>query len=90
MPPDVVMEEGLRALLLREIAKAESDIAQIRERYGVLESEDLKQAIADQLVPGHPAWEDYIDWQNSKEFVQRVKSLLAKSYADEHSLSSSA
>lgn len=90
LPEELVIEEGLRALLLREISKAERDIAEIRERYNVLEPEELQQAIAAQRIPGHPAWEDYLDWQNSKDFVQRIRSLLETTYADKPPLSTSA
>lgn len=46
------------------MAKLEVEVARFRKRYGVLEPESLRSTIAEGRIPGHPAWEDMIDWQN--------------------------
>lgn len=70
------VEQGLRALLLREMAKLEVEVARFRERYGVLGPESLRNAIAEQQIPGHPAWEEMIDWQNCLADYQQIRHLL--------------
>jgi hypothetical protein len=59
-PVDDLVREGLLVFMAKEIWLAESEIADIRERYGALSKEALYQAIRDGEVPEHHAWEDYI------------------------------
>ena len=54
----------------------ETEIARFRERYGVLEPEDLRNAIATSRLPGHPAWEEMIDWQNCLDDHRQIRNLL--------------
>ncbi|MBX3002215.1 MAG: hypothetical protein KF893_27065 [Caldilineaceae bacterium] len=39
------IEQGLRALLLREMTNLETEISRFRERYGVLEPENLRMEL---------------------------------------------
>lgn len=79
LPEETVLQQSLVAFLLREISLIEAEIGQLRDRYGVLWPAELKQAISDGRVIEHPAWEDYIDWQNSLEAIDSIRSMLAES-----------
>ena len=79
LPEDVLLQQSLTAFLLREISLIEAEIGQLRERYAVLRPADLKDAISERRVIAHPAWEDYIDWQNSIEAIQSIRTLLTES-----------
>jgi hypothetical protein len=72
--PDVV-QQGLLALIAKEIRAAETEIAEIRERYNVFTREALYSAIQDGQVAGHPAWEDYIVWKNKEAHIGRLRQL---------------
>lgn len=76
LPEKEVVERSLRAFVLAEIANLEREIIQLREQYRVLEPSALKQAIANQTLPGHPAWEDYIYWQNTLQAIDNLKRLF--------------
>ncbi len=71
-----VIQQGLRALLMRELGRVELEIARLRERYDVLQPQQLKQAITENSVASHPAWEDYIFWQNCLETHHTLTELL--------------
>jgi hypothetical protein len=72
--PDVV-QQGLLALIAKEIRAAETEIADLRERYNVFTREDLYDAIQSGQVVGHPAWEDYIVWKNKEAHIGRLRQL---------------
>jgi len=79
LPEDTLLQQSLTAFLLREISLIEAEIGQLRERYAVLQPVDLKEAISAGRVVEHPAWEDYIDWQNGIEAIQSIRTLLTES-----------
>ena len=79
LPEDTLLHQSLTAFLLREISLIEAEIGQLRERYAVLWPAELKDAISTGRVVAHPAWEDYIDWQNSIESIQSIRRLLMES-----------
>jgi len=76
---EVILEQSLKAFLMREISLIETEIAQLRERYTLIWPSQLKQAISEGRIVAHPAWEDYIDWQNSIETIESIRSLLTES-----------
>ncbi len=75
LPEETLLHQSLTAFLLREISLIEAEIGQLRERYAVLQPVDLKEAISKGRVVAHPAWEDYIDWQNSIEAIRSIRTL---------------
>ncbi len=81
LPENEVIHRGLRSLLLAEINRAEADIGQLRERYNVLTPDELKQAITDGTIYAHPAWEDYIIWQNTLESRSDLTHMLSTDHA---------
>jgi len=78
LPDETLLQQSLVAFLLREISLIESEIAQLRERYALVWPGQLKQAISDGRIVAHPAWEDYIDWQNSIEAIESIRTLLTE------------
>ena len=73
---EALIEQGVRALLLCEIGELEREIAQLRERYSMLTSEELKQAMDKRRVPEHPTWEDYIWWMECQDQIAEIKDAL--------------
>ena len=68
-----IVHKGLMALVEKEIRLAESEIANIRERYDVFSKEALYQAIQNGKVAPHPAWEDYIVWKNKEAHIAGLR-----------------
>jgi hypothetical protein len=90
LPEEILLQKSLAAFLLREMSLIEAEIGQFRERYAVLLPADLKQAISEGRIVAHPAWEDYIDWQNGIEAIQSIRTLLTESTnGSTHTLSAS-
>ena len=75
-PESEVMQESLRAYLLREIGLIESALQRYRERYNVFAPSELRSLIEAGNVAGHPAWEDYLEWQNGVDAIADLHSLL--------------
>lgn len=80
IPPDHVINLGIKAFLEREIRLAELDIADIREKYLVHSKEDLGSRIKNKEIHSHPAWEDLIAWENSEEYILRLKAILKREW----------
>ncbi len=78
MAESEVIQQGMRALLLRELGRIELEIARLRERYDALQPAELKQAITRGLTTSHPVWEEYIYWQNCLETHKTLTNLLQK------------
>jgi len=75
LPETELVHKGLLAYIQNEIRLAELEIANIRERYGVFSKEELYQAIEEGNVVEHPAWEDYIIWQNKLAHISNLRHL---------------
>jgi hypothetical protein len=73
-----LIRKGLLAFIEKEIRLAEWEIAQIRERYDVFSKESLHQAIQNEEVAGHPAWEDYIVWKNKEAHIARLRQVAER------------
>ena len=71
-----VMQQSLRAYLLREIGVIEAELQRYRERYSVFEPEELHHLIEVGAVPPHPACEDYLEWQSGVDAVADLHELL--------------
>ena len=71
-----VLQQSLQAYLLREIGLIESELSRYRERYNVISQSELRQLIEVGAVPPHPAWEDYLEWQNGADAVDDLHALL--------------
>jgi len=77
-PERDLVQQGLLALIAREIRSAELEIAEIRERYNVFTRDALYDAIQDGQVAAHPAWEDYIVWKNKEAHISRLKQVAGE------------
>jgi hypothetical protein len=68
-----LINKSLISFVEREIKCAEEDIADIRERYAVFSKEELYEAIKSKQIASHPAWEDYIVWENKEKYIADLK-----------------
>ncbi len=73
-----LIRKGLLALIEKELRLAEQEIATIRERYDVTSPEALYEAIQENIIVAHPAWEDYIIWKNKLAHITSLKEMLDK------------
>ncbi len=80
IPPDHIINMGIKAFLEREIRLAELDIANLREKYLVSSKEELENKIKNKEIYSHPAWEDLIAWENSERHILQLKSILKKEW----------
>ncbi|OQY57846.1 MAG: hypothetical protein B6245_14950 [Desulfobacteraceae bacterium 4572_88] len=78
MPEDELIRKSLLAFIEKEIWLAESQIADIRERYNVLSEAELSQAIREGTVAPHPAWEDYIVWKNKSSHIRYLNHISVR------------
>ena len=80
IPPDLIINLGIKAFLQREIRLAESDIADVREKYLVASREELEEKIRNKDIHSHPAWEDLILWENSEKHILQLKAIIEKEW----------
>ncbi|MBI1743823.1 hypothetical protein HYR54_12270 [Candidatus Acetothermia bacterium] len=76
-----LLEDGTLAFLEKEKRLTEEDLADFRERYGVLSRAELEKKIKEGLTPPHPAWEDLIQWENLEAYRAKLDSLLREFHA---------
>jgi len=62
----------------KEIRLTEADIADLIDRYYVASKEELYEAIKSKRIPSHPAWEDYIVWNNKEKYIKDMKARLGR------------
>jgi hypothetical protein len=79
--PENLLAEGTLAYLHKELRLVEEDLADLRERYGLLSPQELEKKIRDDLIPAHPAWEDLIEWENLEAYKQKLNDLLTELHA---------
>jgi hypothetical protein len=72
-----VWRESLRAYISREKRLAQMDIADLRDRYGVSDLQELTARIKAGEIYSHPAWEDSIEWENLLAHIERLDQLQA-------------
>jgi hypothetical protein len=77
-----LIEKGSIAYLERELRLAEQEIANLRDRYNVSSPEQLEKLIGLGKIYSHPAWEDVIHWENTLHYMEKVKKLLEKIWAE--------
>ena len=75
--PDLI-QKGMIALIQKELRLAEMEIATLREKYDVFSPEELQQAIQQNRVSGHPAWEDSIVWKNKLTHITQLRQMLTE------------
>lgn len=78
IPEPTLIRKGMLALIEKEVRLAEQEIAGLRERYDVFSKDALLHAIQTGVVPGHPAWEDYIIWKNKEAHIVQLRQMAEK------------
>lgn len=73
IPSNELTQRCLIAYLEHELRLAEEDIANIRDKYLVATSIELEKKIKSKQIYSHPAWEDLIAWENTKEHIAKLK-----------------
>lgn len=73
----VVETEAAAAWVLCELATIDREICEYARRYGASSPEDLDRLIRDGKIPGHPSWEDSLDWANLLAYRERLLSAMA-------------
>jgi hypothetical protein len=76
IPPDQIINLGIKAFLEREMRLAELDIADLRDKYLIASKEELENKISNKEINSHPAWEDLIAWENSEKYIARLKAII--------------
>ncbi len=69
---------GMVAYLEHELRLAEDDIADLREKYLVTNRDEFEEHIKEKTIPSHPAWEDLIAWENTEQYIKKIKDNLAR------------
>jgi len=67
---------GVRRLLEEELAKIESQIAEILSKYGVKSIRELEERFLKKEFPEHPTWEDLIDLKYLEEERKKIQEAL--------------
>ena len=80
IPPDHIINMGIKSFLERQIRLAELDIADLREKYLVSSKEDLEKKMKSKEIQSHPSWEDLIAWENSEKYILQLKAILDKEW----------
>ncbi len=75
--PEQLWSESLRAYISREKRLAQMDIADLQDRYGVSDPQELTERIQSGEIYSHPAWEDLIEWENLLAHIERLDQLQA-------------
>jgi len=80
IPPDHILQMGIKAFLQRETRLTKLDIADIREKYLVASREELEEKIRNKDIHSHPAWEDLITWENSEKHILQLKAIFKEKW----------
>ena len=75
--PEQLWQESLRAYVSREKRLTRMDIADLQDRYGVSDPQELTKRIKAEEIYSHPAWEDSIEWENLLAHIERLDLLYA-------------
>jgi hypothetical protein len=78
IPFQELINRGLIAYLEYQIRLAEEDIADIREKYLVTNKSELEKKIKNKKIYSHPAWEDLISWENTENYIRKLKATLKR------------
>ena len=73
---DELTQRSLLAYLEHELRLAEEDIADIRDKYLVATRTELEKNIKSKKIYSHPAWEDLIAWENTEEYMTKLKKTI--------------
>lgn len=71
-----ILHKGLGSYLDREIREANIRINELKQKYGADDPSEVEKKIEEGTVEEHPTWEELIEWENLRERINRLKSLL--------------
>jgi hypothetical protein len=74
IPSKELLNRSLIAYLEHELRLAEEDIADLRDKYFVINRKELEKKIKTKETASHPAWEDLIVWENTEKYIEKLKS----------------
>lgn len=75
LSPEKLLHDSLRAYVAQQQRLAAMDIADLRDRYGVLTPEELNVRIQSGAIYSHPAWEDLIEWEHLVKHLRQLDDL---------------
>ncbi|MBU0512049.1 MAG: hypothetical protein KKD28_05130 [Chloroflexi bacterium] len=73
---DKLMQRSVRAFLRQEMRAAQMDIADLQDRYGVMDAVGLQKEIEQGEIYSHPAWENSIEWEQLESHLTHLERLL--------------
>ena len=76
LPIEGLVTRSLRAFLMQEMRSAQMDIGDLQDRYGVIDTAELRDRIERQEISSHPAWEDAMEWEHLEAYLARIQDLL--------------
>jgi len=78
VPAEVIFREGLKGFLLSKVEENNKIIHGLKEKYGTAGYAELEEKIKQGNIPGHPAWEDVILWEELTRHIERLLDLIAR------------
>jgi len=78
MPEEAIFREGLKKLLLSKAEENGKLIESLKEKYGVSGYAELESKIKSGELPGHPAWEDVILWEELARHTEALRGLARR------------
>ncbi|RDV80417.1 hypothetical protein DXX99_10870 [Ammonifex thiophilus] len=76
MSTENVLREGLKKLLSSKVEENNEVIENLRKKYGVSNYQELEEKIREGELPGHPAWEDVILWEELSRHNEALRRLI--------------
>ena len=73
---DGLMRRSVRAFLRQEMRAVQMDIADLQDRYGVMDTVKLQKKIEQGEIYSHPAWENSIEWEQMENHLAHLEQLL--------------
>lgn len=78
MPKDLIFKESLKSFLTAKIEENDKIMRALTDKYGVRGYLELEDKIKKGEVPGHPAWEDVILWEQLFKHNVKLHELVQK------------
>jgi len=70
---DSIIRSGVDSYLSRELKQSHLRVNELKEKFGVDNSEELEQKIEEGVIEEHPAWEALIEWKNLEKRIQSLE-----------------
>lgn len=78
IPERKIVDESIHVFLEKELRDASAEILTIKTRLSVSGIKELRSKIENGEVEEHPAWEQFIYWENLEKRVKVVNSWMQK------------